>query len=222
MNKKIENYIKVLFQDVPRSRKATELKEELLANCNEKFEAYLKEGMSENKAYTAVVASLGDIDELLAELKPDPELKKEVEFYRTRKAKHIALAVMAYICSVAFLIGVAAIGFEELALCGMLIICALATGLIVYTNLSVPKELVRYVNGEEDNFFAEAEKRGVTPERRSVYRSILSMVWMIILAVYFLISFATQKWYITWVIFPLGGAVDQFLRAYWGVKDNHE
>lgn len=221
MSRKIENYINVLFQDVPRSRKATELKEELLANCNEKFEAYLNEGMSENKAYTAVVASLGDIDEVLAELKPDLELKKEIEFYRRRKAKHTAIGVMACICSVAVLIGLSALGFDELALCGMLVICAPAIGLMVYTNLSIPSELARYMRND-DEFLPESERKYVNLEKTSLQRSIIAMLWLIIVAVYFLISFGTQKWYITWVIFLLGGALEQFLRVYWEARRNHE
>ena len=49
--------------------------------------------------------------------------------------------------------------------------------------------------------------------RRSVRNSINSALWMLVLVCYFLISFATHAWYITWVIFLLGGALSNILHA---------
>ena len=70
MNNKIKNYIDVLFSDIPRSKKATELKAELLANMNDRYDDYIKEGKSENEAYSASVSNIGDIDALLSEVMP--------------------------------------------------------------------------------------------------------------------------------------------------------
>ena len=50
MNQKIKNYVDVLFDDIPNSRKAIELKEEILSNLNEHFEAHIAEGKSKNQA----------------------------------------------------------------------------------------------------------------------------------------------------------------------------
>ena len=44
MNRKIKNYVDVLFNDVPKTIKAAELKEEILADLNEHFEAHISEG----------------------------------------------------------------------------------------------------------------------------------------------------------------------------------
>ena len=49
--------------------------------------------------------------------------------------------------------------------------------------------------------------------RRSVYKSIKNALWALILVFYFLISFGTGAWYITWVIFLIGGALEHILRA---------
>lgn len=49
--------------------------------------------------------------------------------------------------------------------------------------------------------------------RRAVYKSIKNALWILILVCYFLISFGTDAWHITWLIFLIGGAVENVLRA---------
>ena len=43
-------------------------------------------------------------------------------------------------------------------------------------------------------------------------KSSITALWMIIAAVYIVISFATKAWYVTWVIFLLGVALEQILK----------
>ena len=97
MNGKIKNYVDVLFNDIPQTRKAAELKEEILSNLNEHFEAHIAEGKSENQAYTEALGDLGDVDELLESLAPERELKPKIDDYRKKAAKNKSIAVMLYI-----------------------------------------------------------------------------------------------------------------------------
>ena len=76
MNGKIMKYVEVLFSDIPRSKKSNELKEEILSNMSDRFEDYIKDGKTENQAFSLVVSSLGDIDEMLAGVIPDEEFIK--------------------------------------------------------------------------------------------------------------------------------------------------
>ena len=85
MNTKIKNYVDVLFNDVSKTRKAQELKEEILADLNEHYASHIAEGKSENQAYTDALADLGDIDELLASLAPERELKPKIDAYRVKR-----------------------------------------------------------------------------------------------------------------------------------------
>ena len=48
------------------------------------------------------------------------------------------------------------------------------------------------------------------------------MIWAIGFALYFLISFATGAWMITWVIFPLIGAVQGLVNAILDLKEANE
>ena len=45
------------------------------------------------------------------------------------------------------------------------------------------------------------------------------MIWAIGLALYFIISFATMAWYITWLIFPIIGAVKGLVNACLDLKE---
>ena len=43
---------------------------------SDRFEDYIKDGKTENQAFSLVVSSLGDIDEMLAGVIPDEEFIK--------------------------------------------------------------------------------------------------------------------------------------------------
>ena len=58
----------------------------------------------------------------------------------------------------------------------------------------------------------------MTPEAE-LRKSLDSMIWVIGLAVYFILSFITGAWYITWLIFPLTGAVKGLVRAILDLKE---
>lgn len=225
MNSKIKNYVDVLFNDVPMSRKAVELKEEVLSNLNEHFEAHLTEGKSENQAYTEALADMGDIDALLESLAPERELKPRIEAYRQKRAKNIAIAVMLYIigalvlCAPPAICSVFSIGSEEKAgvigFCLMLLFVAAATGLIVYTNMSVPQDVEPYLEHKKKDFNTS------TPKGR-LWASISKIYWLLVTVVYLGLSFATARWEVTWLTWLIAAAAWQAILLFAGAKDNEE
>lgn len=64
-----------------------------------------------------------------------------------------------------------------------------------------------------------AETANPVQKNERLKKSVNSMIWAIGLAVYFIISFATMAWYITWVIFPIIGAVQGLVRAILDLKE---
>ena len=68
MENKLRAYMDHLFQDVPNTKKAVEVKEEILQNIVDKYHDLVAEGKSEEAAYNIAIASIGDLDELLASL----------------------------------------------------------------------------------------------------------------------------------------------------------
>lgn len=47
-------------------------------------------------------------------------------------------------------------------------------------------------------------------ERKNAYASAM---WLIIVVLFFVLSFATGAWYITWIIFLIGAALNPIIRA---------
>lgn len=222
MNGKIKNYVDVLFNDVPMTRKAAELKEEILSTMSEHFEAHIAEGKSENQAYTEALADMGDIDTLLESLAPERELKPRIEEYRQKKAKNTAIAVMLYIigvvaqCAPPAICAVFEHGNEDKAgvigfIC-MLLFVAAATGLLIYTKMSVPQDVEPYLVKKKEKF-------DTSTERGRRLSAMSKLYWMIVTIVYLGISFWTMAWYITWLIWLIASALWQAIMLFSGDKE---
>lgn len=79
MENKLRAYMDHLFQDVPNTKKAVEVKEEILQNIVDKYHDLVAEGKSEEAAYNIAIASIGDLDELLASLKDSSQMPNQMD-----------------------------------------------------------------------------------------------------------------------------------------------
>ncbi|MBO7340535.1 MAG: DUF4097 family beta strand repeat protein, partial [Lachnospiraceae bacterium] len=68
MKDKIKSVITDLFENAPESQEVQELQEEMISNAEEKYEELIQRGFTEEQAYTMVMGSIGDIQELIAEI----------------------------------------------------------------------------------------------------------------------------------------------------------
>ena len=76
---KLQQYLTVLFANVPKSRKASELKQELLSNMLERYNDYISEGKNEDEAYKLTIESIGNTDELLSSITPDENHQNKIK-----------------------------------------------------------------------------------------------------------------------------------------------
>ncbi|NLY81300.1 MAG: hypothetical protein GX078_00790 [Clostridiales bacterium] len=220
MNKKIQNYVETLFSDIPRSKKANDLKEEILSNMSERFEDYIKDGKTENQAYSLVISSLGDIDEMLADVMPSDEFLQQVNYFRKRNAKNTAIGVAMYIIGAAIFIGLGGLGefignedtYGLVGLIVLLIISAAATGIIIYSNMSTPLEYKDYNEGKKK------ELQNVDSKHNRLFEDIMTIYWITITFIYLTISFITGLWIITWIIWVLASAFYYILKIIFEFK----
>lgn len=75
--KTIRDYIDSLFLGVAETSLVRQLKEDLLASAEDKYEDFKKQGKSENEAIGGVISEFGSIDELLDELNIKQEFIEE-------------------------------------------------------------------------------------------------------------------------------------------------
>ena len=231
MNQKIKNYVDVLFNDIPQTRKASELKEEILSTLNDHFESHLAEGKSENQAYTESLADLGDVDELLASLAPERELKPKIDEYKKRAAKNKAIAVMIYILGAIFITCLPAISevfgigdvekFGVIGLFGLLVCAAIATGLLIYTNNSVPQDVEPYLT-KKSKARSGSGPNGERTDRENFWFSFWKLYWLVVTIIYLAISFTTGAWFITWIIWLIAAAVKQAIIMFGNVPDEED
>lgn len=218
MQDSIRRYIEELFAGTIASRKAVELKEEMIQNLNEKYSDLLSEGKTPEAAYNITIAGIGDISYLLKDLEQDGVHPSAIAAARQRSALFTAAAVMLYIISVVPLIVLTTLskgtGAAVIGIVLMFVLIACATGILVYNAMTKPK-----YHKTDDTMVEEfKEWQSVSHEKKTLLSSVSSAAWSIIVALYFLISFYTGAWYITWVIFIIGGAIQSIINIAFTVK----
>lgn len=106
---------------------------------------------------------------------------------------------------------------NELGVCLMFVFIAVATGLLIWRG---EEKEVRMSRDEWEQIRsmdpAALDKRS---RRGELNKSVNHLISAVILTVYLALSFATGAWYITWVIFPIGGAVKGLVRAIMDLKE---
>jgi len=216
MNNKLKSYVNGLFADCPKTKKSQDLKEEILSNLSEHFNEAIKNGYTENDAYTEAISKLGNIDELLQSIMPDKDLAEKINAFKAKKAKITAISVILYIIGTAIFIGIPGVAAlthnKNIALCGiiglitLLIFIAVATGLLIYVNMSTPQEIMPYIAEKEDQWIDKTSKNG------ALIGMINDISPILILVAYFIISFTTRAWNITWIIFLLNPVITAILK----------
>lgn len=228
MEYKIREYMDQLFESAPHTQRAYELKIELTQNLIEKYYALVGEGKSPEDAYSLTVMSIGDVRELFAQLEddeqgnpvPPPVYYPQPQPNQKRALVRVA-AVMLFVLSVVppILFGELFGGFggEVLGPVGMFVMIAIGVGLLVYdkyTHPSVPQP----APGTVVKDFQQWQQQKV--KKKHYIAAFNGAFWPLVLAFYFLISFSTGKWYITWVIFLIAPAVDVVVNTLLGAMMN--
>ena len=140
MEEKIRAYVEELFAGTS-SRKAIELKEEMIQNLTEKYHDLLLEGKSPDAAFNIAIAGIGDVSGLIRDLQNEALDPKVIDAYRQKSAMITAIAIMLYILSVVPLIVLSVLvpGAWLIGLVVMFLLIATATGMLIYSHMSKPR-----------------------------------------------------------------------------------
>lgn len=198
MREKLIQYVNLLFAGVPDS---DEIRAEILQNTLDRFDDLVAQGKAPEAAYRLAISGIGDINEILGSTVQDhpeqPTVKvdnhENVEDIRNKKIRAIGIAL--YILCALPLIILGDLGLDSLGLCLTLALVACATYLMIITGR-------KDTDDEED----VKEIKKVSPQQE-LKNSIGKLISAISVAVFFIVSFATGAWYITWIIFPIVACV---------------
>lgn len=201
MREQLISYVELLFAG---SADVDDMKQEILQNTLERYDDLIEQGKSPEAAYRLAISGIGDITELLGAERPTGTVpsptapvpvKKEASFAK-RMLK--AFAIFLYIISPIPLFVLAMLNMEEIGLCGTLAICGLATALLIFAGATGAQK---------------EEKKEEPEEKNPLLKAINTLITTIGIIAYFIISFWSGAWLITWVIFPLIGAVKGLVKA---------
>ncbi len=125
-----------------------------------------------------------------------------------KRAKGISLATLIYFISVVWLItSIPAFKVNPIIATGIFIlICGVATYIIIYTNLVYRKEYSKKANREN-----------------KVLREVENVLALITCIIYMSISFFTMAWHITWLIWIIYALIIQIIKLLFALKgDSYE
>ena len=186
MREQLIQYVELLFAGAADSE---DIKQEILQNTLDRYDDLVEQGKSPEAAYRLAIGGIGDINEILGttavavqKLAAEPETEEDV---KRKKIRGFAIALYI-LCAVPILL-LSTVGLDELGVCLTLVIVAFATYLVIVT---VKK-------GDDDDDNKKKEPKHPLKER------IGDIIWVAGLIIYFVLSFATGAWNITWLLFPI-------------------
>lgn len=152
-------------------------------------------------------------DELLTGKKDNKievtETKEETNYnekqIKKKKAMGMSIAIIIYFISVVWImIAIPVLKLDPIISSAVfMLICAVATGLIVYNTMVYKKE--KEVKNEEEP---------------KLQKQISSIIATIVLIIYLTISFTTGAWHITWLLWIVYALIEEIIKLFFMMRSN--
>ena len=206
MREQLVQYVNLLFAG---SDGTEEIKQEILQNTLDRFDDLVARGSTEEAAYRQAIAGIGDVGEILGGIRPAAQADVPQEeggsplpgFEGTGPAvarMMRAVAIFLYIVSPVPLLLLDALGWDNIGLCLTLVVVAIATLLLLTFKAPAGKK------SAQDS----QQAAGTAEGRKNLDASIKKLMRTLGVVLYFVISFSTGAWLVTWLIFPIEKALE--------------
>lgn len=187
MEKKIIRYVEGVFSDVPSTDRTQRIKDEIIQNLLDKYADLVKAGKSEEDAYAIAISSGGDLSGIVADLKGETKHYNynyekqfckvyEKEYAREKKKCSSFNSLLWPVVTCVYLLFSMLVHSWFYSWIIFLIACVISSAFKFYTVKSNSKVRRNALN---------------------------SMVWMSATSLYFILSFITARWDMTWILFVL-------------------
>ena len=207
MRDQLIQYVRLLFAGTPDSY---DMQQEILQNTLDRYDDLIAQGKAPEAAYRLAISGIGDINEIIGSARnepspaPAPVAKPQESPVDTSKKKLMrAISIALYICCVIPVLVLGNVGSGVLGVCLMFVMIAAATVLMVLSSGS-----------KED-----AEDKEDDEPKTELGQAIKSIWGILTLGIYLVISFWSGAWFITWLIFPIMGAVQGLVKAIIDLKE---
>lgn len=207
MESRIHAHIDSLFSGIAPDARVSEIKMELYMNTVDRYHDLLAEGKTTEDAFFGATERIGDVEEILASVglhvAPQKQEKSDQK-KRSPKGKTRKKILRAQGCHI----------ITMLMLC-LYFILSFATSAwhITWLIFLIMPALENVYCAIIDIIYAKAPDTPyiADPETKKLQNHLSSAIWLIILIVYFIISFTFAHWHLTWLIFLLGSAAQSLM-----------
>lgn len=202
MREQLIQYVSLLFAGI---QDCDDVQQEILQNTLDRYDDLVADGKAPEAAYRLAITGIGDISEILGQPSQPTVPNSDPLAYDSPSKKLLrAIGIRLYILCPTPLFILSEMGNSTIGLCGTLAVVAVATMLMVLG--SKQKDTSDFIT---------------TPSspRQELDKSISNIIRVIGLAVYLILSFLTNAWHITWLVFLITGAVKGLVRAILDYKE---
>lgn len=206
MREQLIQYVNLLFAGCPDCE---DIRQEILQNTLDRYDDLIAEGKVPEAAYRLAITGIGDISEILGTVPQTPVPSKSAVRPAEEGGRKLlrAVGIALYILCPIPLIILSQFALEILGLSLLLVLVAVATVLMIVTGR----------NDEHET--PETEHEEILSSQQALRKSIAGLIRTISLAGFFVISFLTGAWHVTWLIFPLAAAVRGLVFAILDLKE---
>ena len=207
MRDQLIQYVRLLFAGTPDSY---DMQQEILQNTLDRYDDLIAQGKAPEAAYRLAISGIGDINEIVGNVQTQPSSapapvreQQEAPQDISKRKLMMAISIALYICCVIPVLVLGDVGNGVLGVCLMFAIIAAATVLMVMSSGS-----------KED-----PEEKEEDEPKTELGKAVKSIWGIATLGIYLVISFWSGAWFITWLIFPIMGAVQGLVKAIIDLKE---
>lgn len=153
------------------------------------------------------------VEELLTGKKPEEQQKKEEKVLtkqevKEKSAKVVRTSIFIYFVAVAFLMIAIPVQHANPIIASSIFLLLIGWGTV---------RIIRHYMSKPKFEKTKAEKR-----QDAIQRQINGIISCICVAIYFIVSFITFAWHITWIIFVIDGLICQVVKLIFMLKEEED
>ena len=153
------------------------------------------------------------VEELLTGKKSEEQQKKEEKVLtkqevKEKSAKVVSTSIFIYFAAVAFLMIAIPVQHANPIIASSIFLLLIGWGTV---------RIIRHYMSKPKFEKTKAEKR-----QNSIQRQINGIISCICVAIYFIVSFITFAWHITWIIFVINGLICQVVKLIFMLKEEED
>ena len=153
------------------------------------------------------------VEELLTGKKPEEQQKKEEKVLtkqevKEKSAKVVSTSIFIYFAAVAFLMIAIPVQHANPIIASSIFLLLIGWGTV---------RIIRHYMSKPKFEKTKAEKR-----QDAIQRQINGIISCICVAIYFIVSFITFAWHITWIIFVINGLICQVVKLIFMLKEEED